>query len=107
MDDYKGEKADLALSLDVIYHLIEDRAFNEYMGRLFNSAKMFVIIYSSNHNENEGYEGTHVKHRIFTDWVDSNLSNWELETCIPKRFKYYRETNEGSCSDFFIFRKTT
>lgn len=106
LKDYNGEKAELTLSLDVIYHLIEDSAFNEYMERLFNSAKMFVVIYSSNNSENEGYEGVHVKHRIFTDWVDSNLSNWELETHIPNRFKYYRETNKGSFSDFFIFRKT-
>jgi len=27
MSQYRGERADLALSLDVIYHLVEDRVF--------------------------------------------------------------------------------
>ena len=41
-------KGDLSLSLDVIYHLIEDEVFNSYMKQLFDSSKKFVIIYSCN-----------------------------------------------------------
>ena len=29
MSQYRGERADLALSLDVIYHLVEDRVFED------------------------------------------------------------------------------
>ena len=42
---------DLALSLDVVYHLVEDSAFESYMHTLFDSAQRFVIIYSSNLND--------------------------------------------------------
>ena len=31
MSEYKGEKADLTLSLNVIYHLVEDEIFENYM----------------------------------------------------------------------------
>lgn len=37
LEDYDNQKADLTLSLDVIYHLIEDNVFEEYMERLFNA----------------------------------------------------------------------
>lgn len=48
MDAYANETADLTLSLDVIYHLIEDNVFFTYMDRLFDSSTKFVIIYSLN-----------------------------------------------------------
>jgi len=35
--EYQGEKMDLALSLDVILHLVEDEIFEEYMRILFES----------------------------------------------------------------------
>ena len=38
---------DLALSLDVIYHLVDDNIYEKYMNDLFNSTNKFVIIYSS------------------------------------------------------------
>ena len=38
--------ADLTLSLDVIFHLVEDEVFESYMGRLFSASKRWVIIYS-------------------------------------------------------------
>ena len=37
--------ADLTLSLDVIYHLIEDTLYEKYIHDLFNCSKKFVIIY--------------------------------------------------------------
>jgi hypothetical protein len=39
---------DLELSLDVIYHLVEDEVFDAYMRSLFAHAGRFVVIYSSN-----------------------------------------------------------
>ena len=39
---------DLVLSLDVIYHLVEDKIYEAYMRSLFACAGRFVAIYSSN-----------------------------------------------------------
>lgn len=36
------------MSLDVIYHLIEDEIYNKYMNNLFMAAEKYVFIYSSN-----------------------------------------------------------
>jgi len=55
--DYSGEIARLTISLDVIYHLVEDKIFEDYMNRLFDSAQAYVIIYSSNSDDQK--EGKH------------------------------------------------
>ena len=34
----KDKKADLSMSLDVLYHILEDNVFNSYMINLFNSS---------------------------------------------------------------------
>lgn len=43
--------AELGLSLDVIYHLVNDEIFESYMYNLFTYAQKFVIIYSSNKDQ--------------------------------------------------------
>lgn len=104
MSEYSGEKSDLSLSLDVIFHLVEDDVFEEYMYVLFKAANRYVIIYSSNSNNNKGYEGTHVWHRQFTDWVHVNLPEWELVEHLPNRYPYRGDYRTGSFADFFIYR---
>lgn len=57
-------KAELALSLDVVYHLVEDDVFDLYMRRLFESSTKYVCIYSCNFNK---FSAPHVRCRKFTD----------------------------------------
>jgi SAM-dependent methyltransferase len=102
MTEYKGETAQLTLSIDVIYHLIEDDIYYSYMERLFNSSERFVIIYSSNYDEEQQY---HEKRRQFTRWVETNISIWKLTHHIPNRFPYNGNNKEGSLSDFYIYEK--
>lgn len=106
MKEYKGKTADLTLSLDVIFHLTEDQIFNEYMHRLFDSSEKYVIIYSSNTAENSVTDGAHVKHRKFTDWVESFKPEWKLKKHIPNRYPIEENSSIGSPSDFFIYQKT-
>jgi len=101
MTEYKGETAQLTLSLDVIYHLIEDDIYCSYMQRLFSSSERFVIIYSPNYEEEQKY---HEKRRQFTDWVETNMSHWKLIRHIPNRFPYEGD-GEGLLSDFYIYEK--
>lgn len=56
--------AELSLSLDAIYYLVEDPVFESYMNCLFGSAQRFVIIYSS--NVDQEWPASHVRHREFT-----------------------------------------
>ncbi len=105
MNDYDDEHADLTLSLDVIFHLVEDHIYEAYMRRLFNSSDRYVIIYSSNTDNNVGYEGTHVRHRLFTKWLQDYLSNWKLIEHIKNRYPYQGDYKEGSFADFYIYKK--
>lgn len=100
------EKAELALSLDVIYHLIEDDIFNSYMQRLFDSASKYVIIYSCNDNKIVT-DVIHVKHRIFTQWISKNISsNWNLKETVKNKYPFdINDPNNTSWSDFFIYEK--
>ena len=53
LKDYNNEKADLSLSLDVIFHLVEDEIFEEYMNNLFHASIKYTIIYSSNKEDSD------------------------------------------------------
>jgi hypothetical protein len=101
--EFSGEKSDLALSLDVIYHLVEQSVFEAYMRTLFAASSRYVIIYSSNTDNNNGYKGTHVWHRKFTPWVADNLPQWKLIHHIPNRYPYRGDYTQGSFAEFFVY----
>jgi hypothetical protein len=101
--EYAGETAELTISLDVVFHLVEDSIFEHYMRRLFAASRRYVIIYSSDSDDNQGYEGTHVRHRKFTQWVGDNLAQWKLIQHIPNRYPYRGDYTQGSFADFFIY----
>lgn len=101
MNEYNGETAQLTLSLDVIYHLVEDSVYSSYMERLFSSSEQFVIVYSSNFEEAQRH---HERRRRFTDWVDMNCSNWKMIRHIPNRYPH-KGNKKGSLSDFYIYVK--
>ncbi|RXJ10928.1 methyltransferase domain-containing protein [Lelliottia nimipressuralis] len=107
---WNGQTAELALSLDVIYHLIEDEVFAHYMTTLFSAAERFVIIYASNNEELNALLGGHVKHvrhRKFTDWIVKNMTaEWVLEDWVPNRYPFdVRKQDNTSFADFYIFRR--
>lgn len=91
--------SDLAISLDVIYHLVEDEVFESYMGHLFAAAKRFAVVYSTD----EEMTGTapHVRHRVFSSWVQENCPQWQL-------VRVTRGPNAGpGRADFFAYRRVT
>ncbi len=104
MDAYTNETAQLTLSLDVIYHLVEDDVFFSYMKRLFDSSEKFVIIYSSNTDKQAKLQATHLKHRKFSEWVDGK-PNWKLIQHISNIYPYAGNDQEGSFADFYIYEK--
>jgi hypothetical protein len=104
-DEYRGETADLTLSLDVIFHLIEDEIFSSYMSRLFDAANRFVIIYSSNFDSESAPNAPHFRNREFTLWVAAHQPEWHLMRHIPNRYPFNGDAQETSVSDFYIFKK--
>lgn len=95
---------DLAMSLDVIYHLIEDKVFDAYMRRLFDHAGRFVLIYASDHDAAAGVE--HVRHRAFSAWISEHRPDWALAEAPPHPYPYEpgSDPNVTSFASFKLFR---
>ncbi|MCA1371207.1 class I SAM-dependent methyltransferase [Bradyrhizobium sp. BRP14] len=95
---------ELALSLDVIFHLVEDNIFEKYIRDLFAWATQHVIIYSSNRDEISPVP--HVRHRKFTRWIDENISGWKL---FKREVNPYPENilhpGDTSFADFYVYKK--
>jgi SAM-dependent methyltransferase len=92
-------KAEISLSLDVIYHLIKDDIFELYMKHLFLVSNKFVIIYSSNGDDNSMFLSPHCKNRQFSEWIKINLPEWELIKKIKNKYP------DISNSNFYIYKK--
>jgi len=100
-----GDVADLSLSLDVIYHLIEDSVFELYMEQLFTASRKFVIVYSSNTERKS--EAVHVKHRKFTDWVERHRPDFKLVDVVKNPYpEQLQDLDNTSFADFFFFERT-
>jgi hypothetical protein len=108
-DEFKEapQKAKLTLSLDVIFHLIEDHVFAEYMTLLFESAERNCIIYSCDEDWN-AKDALHVSRRKFTEWIADNLKSWRLMQVTYNKYPHdgSRNPKDLSFSNFYFFERT-
>ena len=88
---------DLSLSLDVIFHLIEDNVYEQYMRDLFDVSRKFVIIYSWDDKTPRSLLSIypHVRKRKFTDWININASNWQLD--------FHQRNDDPEMPGFYVF----
>lgn len=68
-------RADLALSLEVLFHLVEEPVFTGYLELLFASAERFVVICA---RDADLPGGPHERYRPFTPWIAANAPEWQL-----------------------------
>jgi hypothetical protein len=92
--------AELALSLDVIYHLVEDAVFETHIRHLFSAATRYVIIYAS--DDTSADAAAHVKNRHFTPYVEQTQPDWSLCDHIVNPL---RAQDPSAISDFFIYQR--
>lgn len=104
VNEFSNDRAELTISLDVIYHLVENDVFTNYMAKLFDSSSKYVIIYASNTDQQRTGQSPHVLHRYFTKWIDENRPDWKLINHIPNKYPYSGDDNAGSFADFYIFK---
>jgi hypothetical protein len=107
LDDFRRTSltGDLSLSLDVIYHLVEDKVFEEYMHDLFSASDQLVAIYSSN-SEGIADPAPHVRHRAFTDWVTRKKTDWRLSATHKNPYPFtWRDRQNTSHCDLYVFEK--
>ena len=96
--------ADLALSLDVIYHLVEEDVFERYMTTLFSSSLKYVIIFA--YDFDRKYKLNHERGRQFSAWINSHARDWSLEKIVPNDYPFDPSNPEHtSQSQFYIYVK--
>ncbi len=96
-------KRDMALSLDVIYHLVEDKVFEDYMYNLFASGARYVCIYSNNYDLDLG---AHQKNRNFTRYVSANFPEWRQFALIKNRYPFNpQDPDNTSLADFYFYER--
>lgn len=100
----KNFSGDLVLSLDVIYHLVEDEVYRKYLTNVFNSAKKYVAIYSSDEEIPRILHSRHVRHRKFTRHVEEWFPAWELKDILKNNQLKNKSKGNGPSVDFFIFQ---
>ena len=96
-------KAEIALSLDVIYHLVEDDVYSTYLKHLFGAGIKYVIIYATDKNKLGRFYERHVRHRNFTKDIAIHFPNWKLIKKIKNKYPAEEGLAEASPADFFIY----
>ena len=98
LNNFSPSPTDLAVSLEVIFHLIEDEVFDEYMNGLTSIGAEWLIILSPDVNDNN--HPPHVKKRKFTS---SPYLNKRYE--LIEEIDFNRSQNINIFSDWKIFKK--
>jgi hypothetical protein len=94
--------AQLSLSLDVIYHIVEDDIFEKYMQDLFGAGKNFVIVYSSNF---DSYQNKHVRNRNFSKYVEAQFPKYKLHSYVKNPHQYLEsDESNTSLADFYFYK---
>jgi len=88
---------DASISLEVIFHIIDDNKYRKYLHDLFSCASKYVIIYSSNFAQ-QRKETSHIKHRNFTTYVDATFTSWTLKSFLKNPFS-------DRTSNFYIYKR--
>jgi len=91
---------DLAISLDVIFHILTFEEFVSYLQILFRASNRYVLIYSSN------FDSTrikHIKHWNFTTHVNKLFPEWKLSLHEPNPHNIYQGSVKISFADFYLY----
>lgn len=91
-------RADLTLSVDILFHLVEDDIFLAYIDNLFGHSDKYVLIYSTNFDKS--HESPHQLDRKFTPTIQERMDDFELLETIINPHK-----GSDTMSDWFIYKK--
>lgn len=109
--DTKIEKAELFLSLEVLFHITNQSDYFNYINNLFNNSTKYVIIQAFNgsnhdmlrkHNINAPH---HCFFREFTKYIDTKFNDWALLEIIKSEFPFGKHNKKGIFSDFYVYEK--
>jgi hypothetical protein len=103
--DLSHQPNDLSLSLDVIYHLVEDEIYHQYLDNLFAGSSRFVLIYASDF---DSYDPAlpHVRHRPLLADIAGRIAGWQFVERTENPFEKPHDSSEyGSFAHFHLFEK--
>lgn len=69
-----GRQADIAISLQVLMHVLEDTLFEAYMGLLFSCSSKYVLIQAVD----DVFAASHIRLWRFTEWIERKAPSWRL-----------------------------
>lgn len=83
-------RADMAVSMDVVFHLTDDREYEEWIARVFGSASRFVAVYGTDY---DSVVNGHMRHHEVTrdapaDW---SLIEGQRRATSPSWFLWERD----------------
>ncbi len=99
-----GSQAELGVSMDVLFHLVEDDVFTAYLRDLFAAAQRLVVIYA---RDVDGPQTFHERNRSFTGRIRQGMPEWKLIERIESPFRAEaRDAKEAAnVAEFFVFAK--
>lgn len=69
-DILKLPSADLCLSLDVLYHILDEKDYILYLEQLFTKSNKYVLIFSSNHDRKTLIPNTYFIVSSLIGWIN-------------------------------------
>lgn len=96
--------SELAISIDVLYHVVEDESFHTHLEHLFSLSSKLVVVFSD--DESLPSPVAHVRHRAFTPLVAARFPQWRLvERLEHPMFRHTDPDEESVFASFFVFEQ--
>jgi SAM-dependent methyltransferase len=97
--------AEMALSLDVIHHVVEDELYELHLRHIFGAGRRLVVLFTSDADTLRVRERTapHVRHRPVGRDVAAAFPQWRLRERIANRYPYQGAQTLTSFADFRVY----
>lgn len=104
MQQYAGEQADLSMSLDVLFHLVEDKVYFDYLDRLFAAGRRYVVVYSTS-SDQAVQSLRHVCHRAVMQDIAMRFPTFERVSAYESTLPPPVESGVGGPTRFLLYAR--
>ena len=101
--------AELGLSTDVIYHLVEDDVFENYMSDLLNASERYAILYTSDAGGFVPPEKPRapLRHRHVQRYIAERFPEWKFIERVANSYPYVPGDETTSFADFYVYERSS
>lgn len=90
--------SDIAMSIDVTYHIVDEEVLQRYYAHLFGAARKAVILYTTDFDRTEA---AHIRHRRPGPYLEKFSPDFRLVETVPN--KYPGSGHQESDAKFFLY----